>query len=220
VVIPVADVQAVDLERLGAALEVDAAFPARTNVHFVQVLAPDHLVMRVWERGAGPTLACGTGACATLVACHRLGLCDNRAQLDLPGGALWIEWQGEGQPVVMTGPAEAVFDGVLVPALLGLGLEESGPAAGASEAIGAAPEVAPEWSTASTSAAPSAAESAIDCATVCGNGCVRPEDCPSAEARARVAALLEGRSLDELVALASATAADRAQRPPGRDDQT
>jgi len=222
VVIPVADVQAVDLERLGAALEVDAAFPARTNVHFVQVLAPDHLVMRVWERGAGPTLACGTGACATLVACHRLGLCDNRAQLDLPGGPLWIEWQGEGQPVVMTGPAEAVFDGVLVPALLGMELVESGPAAGGSEAIGAAAEVAPDLSAASgatTSAAPGAAESAIDCATACGNGCVRPEACPSAEARARVAALLEGRSLDELVALASATAADRAQRPPSRDDQ-
>jgi diaminopimelate epimerase len=191
-------------------------------VHFVQVLAPDHLVMRVWERGAGPTLACGTGACATLVACHLLGLCDSRAQLDLPGGALWIEWQGEGQSVVMTGPAEAVFDGVLVPGLLGLELEESGPASGGSEAIGAAPEVASDYSaasTATTSAATGAGESPIDCATVCGNGCVRPEACPSAEARARVAALLEGRSLDELVALASATAADRVQRPPSRDDQ-
>ena len=219
VVIPVADVQAVDLERLGAALEVDGAFPARTNVHFVQVLAPDHLVMRVWERGAGPTLACGTGACATLVACHRLGLCDSRAQLDLPGGALWIEWQGEGQPVVMTGPAEAVFDGVLVPALLELDLEECGPAAGGGEAIVAAPEVDPGFTAGSTAAASSAAASAIDCATVCGNGCVRPEACASAEARARVAALLEGRSLDQLVALASATAADRAQRPPSRDDQ-
>ena len=219
VVIPVADVQAVDLERLGAALEVDGAFPARTNVHFVQVLAPDQLVMRVWERGAGPTLACGTGACATLVACHRLGLCDSRAQLDLPGGALWIEWQGEGQPVVMTGPAEAVFDGVLVPALLELGLEEPGPAAGGGEAIVAAPEVDPGFTAGSTAAASSAAASAIDCATVCGNGCVRPEACASAEARARVAALLEGRSLDQLVALASATAADRAQRPPSRNDQ-
>ena len=69
VVIPVADVAAVDLDRLGAALEVHPAFPAKTNVHFVQALSPTHLVMRVWERGAGPTLACGTGACATLVAC-------------------------------------------------------------------------------------------------------------------------------------------------------
>ena len=86
VVIPVADVTAVDLERFGAALEVHPAFPARTNVHFVQVLDPGHLVMRVWERGAGPTLACGTGACATLVVCHALGLAERRARLDLELG--------------------------------------------------------------------------------------------------------------------------------------
>jgi diaminopimelate epimerase len=91
--------------------------------------------------------------------------------------------------------------------------------AGGGEAIGAAPEVDPGFTAASTAAASSAAASAIDCATVCGNGCVRPEACASAEARARVAALLEGRSLDQLVALASATAADRAQRPPSRDAQ-
>ena len=210
-VIPVAEVAEIDLERFGAALERHPAFPARTNVHFVQVLAPDHLVMRVWERGAGPTLACGTGACATLVACHRLGLCDSRARLDLPGGPLWIEWEGEGRPVLMTGPAEAVFDGVLAPALLGLTLEpdnDEGAAASTSLAAPAAPEPAPE---------PGAAGLApIDCATVCVNGCVRPEACASAEARARVAALLEGRSLDELVAMASA-AAERGPLPPSSD---
>lgn len=119
VVIPVEDVEAVDLERVGAALEIHPAFPSRTNVHVVQVLGPDHLVMRVWERGAGPTLACGTGACATLVACHLLGLCEGRARVDLPGGPLWITWQGPGSSVTMRGPAEAVFDAVVVPGLLG-----------------------------------------------------------------------------------------------------
>ena len=82
VVIPVADLDAVDLETLGPLLEHHDAFPARTNVHFVQVLSPNHLRMMVWERGAGPTLACGTGACATLVACHLLGLAERRARLD------------------------------------------------------------------------------------------------------------------------------------------
>ena len=113
VVIPVADLDAVDLEALGPLLEQHEAFPARTNVHFVQVLSPDHLRMRVWERGAGPTLACGTGACATLVACHLLGLAERRARLDLPGGTLEIEWDGASGPVWMTGPAEAVFHGQL-----------------------------------------------------------------------------------------------------------
>jgi diaminopimelate epimerase len=218
VVIPVADVEAVQLERFGAALERHPAFPARTNVHFVQVLSPEHLVMRVWERGAGPTLACGTGACATLVACHRLGLCHSRARLDLPGGPLWIEWAGDGAPVIMSGPAEAVFDGVVVPGLLGepavlpqQPVVESldspppmlrDPAPAAAVAIGSS-----AVATGSSASAP--ALPAIDCATACGNGCLRPEACSSAEARARVAALLEGRSLDELVALATATAERR-----------
>jgi diaminopimelate epimerase len=121
----------------------------------------------------------------------------------------------------MSGPAEAVFDGVVVPGLLGEPAAVLPPPAAESvatttplsrgEAAGAA---VASGSSASTPALP-----VIDCATACGNGCLRPEACSSAEARARVAALLEGRSLDELVALASATAADRAQRPPSRDDQ-
>ena len=194
-VIPVLDLAAIDLERLGSALEVHPAFPARTNVHFVQVLDRGHLVMRVWERGAGPTLACGTGACATLVVCHRLGLCDNQARLDLPGGSLHIAWEGEGHSVFMTGPAEAVFDGVVVPGLLDL--EPATTPAASLDPQDAAPPT------------PAAAAAAIDCATACVNGCLRPEACPSAEARARVAALLEGRSLDELVALASASGESR-----------
>ena len=201
VVIPVADLDAVDLEALGPLLEQHEAFPARTNVHFVQVLSPDHLRMRVWERGAGPTLACGTGACATLVACHLLGLAERRARLDLPGGALEIEWDGANGPVWMTGPAEAVFHGQLahgaVPA-------ESYPA-GTDPAKTDPAEAEP--------AEPSDAElpqaAAIDCAVACVQGCVRPEACPNAEARARVQQLLEMRSLDELVAIATNSLEDR-----------
>jgi len=196
VVIPVADLDAVDLETLGPLLEQHDAFPARTNVHFVQVLSPNHLRMRVWERGAGPTLACGTGACATLVACHLLGLAERRARLDLPGGALEIEWDGANGPVWMTGPAEAVFQGQLAHES---DLAEANPA----KSVPAEAE----------SAGPSDAElpqaAAIDCAVACVQGCVRPEACPNAEARARVQQLLEGRSLDELVAIATNSLEDR-----------
>ncbi len=203
VVIPVEDVAAVDLEGLGAALEVHPAFPARTNVHFVQALHPEHLVMRVWERGAGPTLACGTGACATLVACHLLGLSERRARLDLPGGSLEIDWDGGSGHLFMTGPAEAVFQGVLAPDLITLPAEATqAPAPVAAQAM-ATPAPGPAAAT-STSAAP-----AIDCSTACVNGCIRPDDCPSAEARARVEALLGGRSLDELVDLATSSLESR-----------
>ena len=198
VVIPVADVAAVDLDRLGAALEVHPAFPAKTNVHFVQALSPTHLVMRVWERGAGPTLACGTGACATLVVCHRLGLAERRARLDLPGGPLEIAWDGDSGHLFMTGPAEAVFDGVTTPDLWG---------ADPGEALWQEPQVASEASFAAVEPAAVAGENVIettiDCATACVSGCLRPEACPSAEARARVEALLNSSSLDELVTLAT-----------------
>ncbi|WP_216903040.1 diaminopimelate epimerase [Synechococcus sp. CCY 9618] len=203
-VVPVADVAAVDLDGLGSALEVHEAFPARTNVHFVQVLAPDHLVMRVWERGAGPTLACGTGACATLVACHLLGLADRRARLDLPGGPLEIEWDPSTDHVFMTGPAEAVFDGVVAPSLFPQSSEQ-GPEPAAPAAPGPA-ETAAEGLP------------AIDCATVCVGGCIRPEACASAEARARVTALLEGRSLDDLLAMASASLESRSRGRLSRDE--
>jgi diaminopimelate epimerase len=212
VVIPVADLSAVDLERLGPALEIHPAFPARTNVHFVQVLAPDHLVMRVWERGAGPTLACGTGACATLVACRLLGLCEATARVDLPGGALQIHWEGVGSPVLMRGPAEPVFDAVIAPSLLeGLLAEEQN---------APAPPATPEAASAVGSAADPAADAGqepIDCATACVQGCRRPENCPSAEARARVEALLGSRSLDELVEIATSTAETRSRERILRD---
>jgi diaminopimelate epimerase len=217
VVIPVADLAAVDLERLGPALEHHPAFPARTNVHFVQVLAPDHLVMRVWERGAGPTLACGTGACATLVACRLLGLCEATARVDLPGGALQIHWGGLGSPVLMRGPAEPVFDAVVAPSLLeGLLAEDQETLAAAA----APPTPSPEPATASPSAPATAADgasAAIDCATACVEGCRRPDNCPSAEARARVEALLGSRSLDELVEIATSTAESRSRERILRD---
>nr|WP_255510849.1 diaminopimelate epimerase [Cyanobium sp. LEGE 06113] len=211
VVIPVPDVEAIDLERFGAALEVHPAFPARTNVHFVQVLDPGHLVMRVWERGAGPTLACGTGACATLVVCHRLGLADRRARLDLPGGPLLIAWDSASDHLLMTGPAEAVFDAVLAPSLWDQAVT---PAEITAEAASAASEPL-----ADSTVPPAAPDQppAIDCATVCAQGCIRPEACPSAQARARVAALLSSSSLDDLVNLATTSLEDRtrarAERP-------
>lgn len=214
-VIPVADVQAIDLERFGAALEVHPAFPARTNVHFVQALTPSHLVMRVWERGAGPTLACGTGACATLVVCHSLGIAERQARLDLPGGPLEIAWDAATGHVFMTGPAEAVFDGVVAPEVWGddaLPLEADGPLDGPGAATPAAQT--------DQEPAPTGASAAIDCATACTTGCQRPEDCPSAEARARVAALLNNSSLDDLVNLATSSLEARTrarfQPDPGR----
>ena len=203
-VVPVPDAAALDLEGIGAALEVHPAFPARANVHLVQVLHPGHLLMRVWERGAGATLACGTGACAVLVACHLLGLSERQARLDLPGGSLWIDWEEASGHVFMTGPAERVFEGVLADPLAGeveawLGLAQEGASEADFSLAGAAPEAPLAAET------PLAAEAVepIDCATACTQGCQRPEACPSAEARARVAALLEGRSLDDLVRLAN-----------------
>ncbi|MCP9809595.1 diaminopimelate epimerase [Cyanobium sp. HWJ4-Hawea] len=183
-VIPVADVESVDLEYLGSALEVDRNFPAKTNVHFVQIIGPNHLVMRTWERGAGATLACGTGACATLVVCHRLGLAANRARLDLPGGPLEIDWDQESGHIFMTGPAEAVFDGVITPDFFAESLPEP---------------IKPE----PLKLEPPLEAPSIDCSKVCANGCIQPEACPSAEARARVEALLNQTSLDDLVAMAS-----------------
>jgi diaminopimelate epimerase len=222
VVIPVPDLEGVDLAVLGAALEVHPQFPARTNVHFVQVLHPGHLVMRVWERGAGPTLACGTGACATLVACHLLGLSERGARLDLPGGPLEIAWDGPSDHLFMTGPAEAVFDGVVVPGLIDgdqqppLAWTSDSESESESEA-GSSPAIEPAFDRLSAPLAaptdrpqvPADAGRAIDCASACVQGCIRPEACASREARARVEALLGGRSLDELVAIATNSSESR-----------
>jgi diaminopimelate epimerase len=104
------DVAAIPLEQIGPLFEHHSAFPQRTNTEFIQVIRPDYLKMRVWERGAGITLACGTGACASLVAGVLTGNCDRRATVELPGGCLEIEWAANGR-LYMTGPARKVFAG-------------------------------------------------------------------------------------------------------------
>ncbi len=106
----VEDAAAINLATLGPQFEHHAAFPQRTNTEFIQVVRPDYLKMRVWERGAGATLACGTGACATVVAGVLTGKSDRKSTVELPGGCLEIEW-AENQRVYMTGPAKKVFAG-------------------------------------------------------------------------------------------------------------
>lgn len=98
---------------VGPLIETSAYFPEKTNVEFVQVLSPSHLKMKVWERGAGPTLACGTGACATVVAGVLTGRSERRCTVSLPGGDLDIEWSAVDDKIYMTGPAQAVFTGML-----------------------------------------------------------------------------------------------------------
>lgn len=104
-------VEAVPLAEIGPIVERHPSFPKRTNVHFVQVLAPDRVRMRTWERGSGITQACGTGASAVCVAGVLTGRTGPRITAELPGGELVLEWPGAG-PVHMTGPAEEVFEGV------------------------------------------------------------------------------------------------------------
>lgn len=113
-VLQVADVDTAPVASVGAMLESHAAFPKRVNVGFMQVVGCDRIRLRVFERGAGETLACGTGACAAVVAGRLQGLLgDGVVSVELRGGNLQIQWQGEGQPVWMTGPTETVFRGIL-----------------------------------------------------------------------------------------------------------
>lgn len=107
----VEDVAAIPLAAIGPQFECHPVFPKKTNTEFIQVVRPDYLKMRVWERGAGITLACGTGACASLVAAVLTGHSDRRATVELPGGPLQIEWSATNNHLYMTGPAEKVFTG-------------------------------------------------------------------------------------------------------------
>ncbi|MFM7579119.1 MAG: diaminopimelate epimerase, partial [Microcystaceae cyanobacterium] len=107
----VQDTSAIPLESLGPQFEHHPAFPQRTNTEFIEVIAPDYLKMRVWERGAGITLACGTGACASVVAGVLTGNSHRICTVELPGGGLSIEWSEQTQRVYMTGPAQRVFAG-------------------------------------------------------------------------------------------------------------
>jgi diaminopimelate epimerase len=107
----VADVDSAPVELTGPLIEHHARFPNRVNAGFMQIVDRQHVKLRVFERGAGETLACGTGTCAAVVAGIRRGLLDSPVQVDARGGQLSISWDGEGQPVWLTGPAVTVYEG-------------------------------------------------------------------------------------------------------------
>lgn len=107
----VADAEAAPVTELGPKLEVHPLFPSRINVEFAQVIDPWHIRMRVWERGVGVTLACGTGACASAVAAVRRGLAERKVEVELDGGKLNLEWRQDDGHMLMTGPAKTVFLG-------------------------------------------------------------------------------------------------------------
>lgn len=111
------DPYAFNLEQIGPLLENHPIFPDRANIELAAVKAPDHIVLRVWERGAGITQACGSGACAALVAAVRRELSARKAVVSLPGGDLIIEWRASDDHVLMTGPVAFEWEGVLEPAL-------------------------------------------------------------------------------------------------------
>jgi len=110
-VLTVEDIDACDVDGLGNSIESHPRFPQRVNVGFMQILNRQHIRLRVFERGAGETLACGTGACAAVVAGRIQGQLDDKVTVNLPGGDLQISWQGGSEPVWMTGPATHVFEG-------------------------------------------------------------------------------------------------------------
>ncbi len=110
-VLRVEDVTTAEVERIGPLLESHPRFPRRVNVGFMQVIDRGHIRLRVFERGAGETLACGTGACAAVAVGRRWGVLDEEVAVELPGGRLTIRWEGENKPVWMTGPATTVFEG-------------------------------------------------------------------------------------------------------------
>jgi diaminopimelate epimerase len=196
VVVPVEDLASMPFDAWGAALEVHPAFPAKTNVHFLQVHRRDRLEIRVWERGAGPTLACGTGACATLVAAVLLGLADDCAEVMLPGGPLMIEWRDRSGSVLMTGPAEAVFDGVLTPDLVPAGSVMASTASTSAASNSAA-------SSSVAAGTPPTAQAEFDCSKDCADQCQRPDRCLRDEAQQKVQAFLSSTSLDSMLNLAS-----------------
>ena len=105
------DINNVPLSLLGPILENSKLFPEKTNVHFSQIIDRYNIKVRVWERGVGPTLACGTGACAVHVAAYKLGLCNTETKINLPGGDLKVNWSKLEDEILMTGNAEKVFSG-------------------------------------------------------------------------------------------------------------
>ncbi|MCG7394856.1 diaminopimelate epimerase [Microvirga sp. ACRRW] len=113
----VEDAQSYDLAAVGPVFEHDPVFPERANISFAQVVSPDHVILRVWERGAGATRACGSAACATVVAGARKGLTGRKAKISLPGGDLLIEWRESDGHVLMTGETQLEHEGFFPPAL-------------------------------------------------------------------------------------------------------
>ena len=105
------DIDTIDIARYGAVMERDSNFPERCNIEFAQILSDGAIRTRVWERGSGITMACGTGACATAVAAALTGRASRRSEIHMDGGTLQIEWRTTDNHVYMTGPAEIVFDG-------------------------------------------------------------------------------------------------------------
>ena len=112
-VVQVDNVETANVAELGPLLESHERFPERVNVGFMQVVNRHHIKLRVYERGAGETQACGSGACAAAAVGIMQGLLDHQVQVDLPGGSITIEWEGEGQPLYMTGDATHIYDGVI-----------------------------------------------------------------------------------------------------------
>jgi len=110
----VKDLESIAFSILGPIFEKNLLFPDKTNVHFCQILNRDNIKVKVWERGAGPTLACGTGACAIHVAAYKLGLCNSQTIVTLPGGNLKIDWSKDDCEVLMTGNAKKVFSGSIL----------------------------------------------------------------------------------------------------------
>ena len=207
VVVPVENLSTIAFEDWGSKLEVHPAFPAKTNVHFLQVIDRCTLEIRVWERGAGPTLACGTGACATLVAATCLGLSDAEATVKLPGGPLQISWPDTTGSVFMTGPALAVFDGVLNPELL-------------PQAASTQPSTAEISSAQSLSAEPRPVETSLNCANDCKETCLQPDHCLRDEAQARVQEFLSSTSLEALINLAGDSLEERTLSRLNRDGRS
>jgi diaminopimelate epimerase len=111
VVLRVPDVKAAPVEQIGPSIERHPRFPHRTNVGFMQIVSRNHILLRVFERGVGETLACGTGACAAVAVGKQLGALDPEVRVDLPGGTAMVSWDGPGQHSWLTGPATTVFTG-------------------------------------------------------------------------------------------------------------
>ena len=110
-VIRVASVDDAPVDTVGPAMENHARFPRRVNVGFVEIVSPEHIRLRVFERGAGETLACGTGACAAVAIGRRHGPLAPEVRVDVRGGRLIVGWRGAGEPIWLTGPAETAFEG-------------------------------------------------------------------------------------------------------------